>query len=332
VSRVARSLTTPRRRPRLGLSLELARLIRRAATTSDVIIIANAMFMPAVALSRSRLPIVWDTVECQTLHYQRLPATPLNRLRLATWTLLERWAARRCVVAVAIGDEEAATWRELRPELAGKLVTVDHSAPARPRTACDGRRLLEARLGQAVDGPVLLFLGTLRAKHNAAAARWLLDVLAPTLGEDVTLVLCGPGTETLRSRATDAATVAGLGYVSDVDALIAAADICLAPLASGAGVHTKVLHYLAHGRPVLGTPVAFEGLAGAPGLVPVSLDEFPQRLEALLDHPEPTADAVERARQQRGWLEVNHSHSHVVEQWRTTLSFDAAPEAGLSPA
>jgi hypothetical protein len=320
VSRVARSLTTPRRRPRLGLSLELARLIRRAATTSDVIVIANAMFMPAVALSRSRLPIVWDTVECQTLHYRRLPATPLNRLRLAAWTMLERWAAKRCVVAVAIGDEEATAWRLLRPELAGKLVTVDHSAPAQPRTACDGRRLLEARLGRAVQGPVLLFLGTLRAKHNAAAARWLLDVLAPTLHEDVTLVLCGPGSEDLHAHATSVATVAGLGYVSDVDALIAAADVCLAPLASGAGVHTKVLHYLAHGRPVLGTPVAFEGLAGAPGVVIVSLAEFPRGLKTLLDTPEPADQAVERSRLQRSWLEMSHSHSHIVEQWRKTLS------------
>jgi glycosyltransferase involved in cell wall biosynthesis len=319
VPHLARALSVPRRRPWRGMSWELVRLIRREAAGSDAVVIASAMFMPAVALSRTRLPLIWDTVECQTLHYRRLRRTPMNLFRLAAWTWLERWTARRSAIAIAIGDEEACAWRRLRPELNGKLVTVDHSAPAQPRSARQGRMYLEAELGRPVDGPVLLFVGTLRAKHNAAAARWLLEVLAPTLGDHVTLVLCGRGSEALRPLPTRA-TVAALGFVEDVDALIAAADVCLAPLASGAGVHTKVLHYLAHGRQVLGTPVAFEGLAGAPGLIPVTLADLPRRLRRLIEQPESAADADDRARRQRAWLEVNHSHAHVVDQWRITLS------------
>ena len=326
---LARELTGPRRRPWRGLSLELARLIRREAAGSDVVIITSAMFMPAVALSMTRLPIVWDTVECQTLHYQRLPPTPLNLLRRVAWKLLERWTARRS--AIAIGDEEAAAWRRLYPQLDGKLVTIDHSAPAVTRSGADGRAILAERVGHSIDGPVVLFVGTLRAKHNAAAARWLLESLAPSLPTGVTLVLCGPGSEALRPGATSA-TVATLGYVEDVDALIAGATVCVAPLASGAGVHTKVLHYLAHGRPVLGTRVAFEGLAGAPGLTTAPLAGFAQTLLRMLEQPESAAASSLRAESQRAWLELTHGRKHIVDQWRTTLSFELPAEPLLNSA
>jgi len=53
--------------------------------------------------------------------------------------------------------------------------------------------------------------------------------------------------------------------VDEIDSIIDSADLCLAPLATGAGVKTKVLHYLAHGKRIAGTPIAFEGLSGAPG-------------------------------------------------------------------
>src|SRR5207302_9564778 len=142
--------------------------------------------------------------------------------------------------------------------LRGKLATVDHAAFTSTRTDGESRRELERLLGRAPDGPLLVFVGRVAAKHNARAARWIIDVLAPSLPEAATVVLCGLGSERLRSRGRGA-RVAALGKVDDVDSVIAAADLCLAPLASGAGVKTKVLHYLAHGRRIAGTPVALEG-------------------------------------------------------------------------
>ena len=114
-------------------------------------------------------------------------------------------------------------------------------------------------------GPVLLFVGNLLGKHNADAARWLLEELAPRLPADCTLVLAGPGTDEVPPPESTSALVCRLGAVSDIDAVIAGADLCLAPLAAGAGVKTKVLHYLAHAKPVVATPVAREGIEDAPG-------------------------------------------------------------------
>src|SRR4029077_5377256 len=121
--------------------------------------------------------------------------TASNRAKQLVWLWLERWAARRCRLAIAIGEVEASEWRRIHRSLRDRVVTVDHAAFASPRAVASDHADLARRLGQPVTGPVLVFVGTMRAKHNAAAARWILDVLAPSLPQSTTVVLCGPGTE-----------------------------------------------------------------------------------------------------------------------------------------
>ena len=110
-----------------------------------------------------------------------------------------------------------------------------------------------------------------------------------------------------------------MGSVADVDTVVAAADICLAPLAGGAGIKTKVLHYLAHGKRTVGTPAAFEGLSGAPGLFVASLEELPALVRRLCEEHEDQRTAEERARRQRTWLEDHHGRAHVRAQWEEVL-------------
>ena len=314
----ARSLAVPRQKAKRGFSLELVRLIRRSAADADVVILANAMFMPALALARVRLPMVWDTNECQTLHYDRLAPSASNRAKRFVWWGLENWAARRSRVAVAISATEAVDWQRLHPVLRGKVVTVDHSPFSSQRTAAASRAKLEELLGGSVSGPVLVFVGTMTAKHNAAAGRWIVEVLAPSLPAATTVVLCGRGSELLHA-AGGGARVACLGSVDDIDSVIAAADLCLAPLASGAGVKTKVLHYLAHGRRVAGTPVAFEGIEGAPGVFEAPLDELPALVARLCVDVESPVVAQGRSRAQREWMECHHGLQHVAAQWNEVL-------------
>ena len=313
-----RAIHTPARKPRHGFSVELALLIRRAARDCDALILTNAMFMPVVALSGVRLPVLWDTNECQTLHYRRLRPTATNRGRRAAWWRLERWAARRSSLAVATGDVEAASWLAIHPQLRGRMVTVDHAPFTESRLAGEARIQLGRWLPPSAEGPVVVFVGTLAAKHNAAAASWICDVLTASLPPAVTILLCGQGTERLRPP-SGGARVVGLGVVDDVDAVIASADLCIAPLASGAGVKTKVLHYLAHGRQVAGTAVAFEGLDGAPGLVEASLPRLPEVIARLVAVPESAAAAERRAALQRTWLERRHGRSRVRAQWAAAL-------------
>jgi hypothetical protein len=316
----ARAIHVPSRRPWRGFSMEWARLIRHYARDADAVIVSNAMFMPAVEVSGTRLPMIWDTNECQTLHYERLERTSSNRAKQLIWWGLERWAARRCRVAVAIGQAEASEWRRIHAPLRGKLMTVDHAAfvPDRPIEA--GGSDLAERLGGLLHRPILLFVGTIAAKHNAVAARWLIEVLAPSLPDTATIVICGPGSDQLVGGGKAGARVVLLGAVDDVDATIATADLCLAPLATGAGVKTKVLHYLAHGKRVAGTPIAFEGLSGAPGLLEAPLDGLPDLITRIIAAPESAEAARSRMAAQHAWLAEHHGRPLIVDQWRNVLA------------
>jgi Glycosyl transferase family 2/Glycosyl transferases group 1/Glycosyltransferase Family 4 len=318
----ARRLEWPAEKPRFGFSLAFARLIRAEARDSDLLIVANAMFMPALALSGVRLPMVWDTNECQTLHYDRLERTGANRAKRVIWWGLERWAAGRCRVAVAISTSEASEWRRIHPVLRDRVVTVNHTPFASQRSAEASRAKLAQLVGGPLGGPVLVFVGTMTAKHNAAAGRWIVDVLGPSLPETTTIVICGPGSELLQPRGRGA-RLACLGSVEDIDSVIAAADLCLAPLASGAGVKTKVLHYLAHGRRVAGTPVAFEGLEGAPGVFEAPMDSLATLVARLATQTETAETAETRAAAQREWIQCHHGREQVAAQWNGVLNAPA---------
>ena len=124
----------------------------------------------------------------------------------------------------------------------------------------------------------------------------------------------------MTSEQGSGAAVVGLGAVEDVDSVVAAADLCLAPMAAGAGVSTKVLHYLAHGQRVAGTPIAFEGIADAPGLHSATLDDLPELVARLCREEESAPVAERRIRSQQEWMDTHHGRAHVTEQWKRVLA------------
>src|SRR3984957_6302365 len=87
----AASLRAPRRRTTEYLSMDLVRLIRTSAGSRTCLIRTHPMFSPAIIPSGIKLPLIWDTNECQTLHYRRLDQTMSNRAKRVVWFLLERW-------------------------------------------------------------------------------------------------------------------------------------------------------------------------------------------------------------------------------------------------
>jgi hypothetical protein len=284
----------------------------------DCVVVESALLL--AALPRLAVPLCWDTNECESLHYARLPPSTLTRARGLAWRVLERWSARRAAVVVAVSDAEAQAWRTLVPEAVAKVRVVRHVLPAPPslpmEAAPDRRR-------PALDLPprYVLLLGNLSAKHNAAAARWAVRNLPEVLPPGVALVLAGPGSERLaagtRGGLPAPSPVLALGEVADADELVRRAAVCLAPLASGAGVKTKVLHYLAHGRPVLGTPLAFEGIEDAPGCHSAPLAELPARLRELLEDP---AASEAPAPVRRSWAAERGDPRRQAAEWRGVLA------------
>jgi hypothetical protein len=308
------------RRPlRLGWSIELTREVRRRARDVDAIIVVSALLLPAVRAARPRVPVLWDSTECETLHYSRVATTFENRLRGAVWRMIERWAVAQTDVIIAISETEAVWWNRLFRGAHGKVAVVHHHSLVRLFPHKASRVDLEQLCGKSLRRKVLLFVGNVAAKHNAVAATWLVRELGPQLPPDCSLVLAGPGTESLTPPRPQARQILCLGDVSDIDTVIAGADVCLAPLAAGAGVKTKILDYVAHGRPILATPVAIEGIEDAPGVYTAELHQFGPRLAELLSHPDDSEEVRNREHAQRLWMRARHGGDLVADQWCAVL-------------
>lgn len=292
--------------PVFALGARARRSLRSAIARSDVVLVCSALLLPAVVLAGPRRPIVWDTIELETLHYSRLPTSPSVLVKRLVWYLLERWSTRKADVVVAISVVEARHWTRLFPGSREKLMVADHAVPHEARPAA----LASERSASVV------FVGDCRAKQNNAAAKWTLEHLVPVLGGRARLVMAGLGTD---GMAADSPDVELLGFVEDVSEVIARAQVCIAPLLAGAGVKTKVLDYVRQGCRVLATPVAMEGIEDCPGVTVAGLGEFPEALVGLLDSPEDAEHAASRRVAQAQWYEEHCGQAHLTEQWTAIL-------------
>ena len=136
--------------------------------------------------------------------------------------------------------------------------------------------------------PLLLFVGNFNHPPNVDAARFLLDDVLPGVrrrhpGVVVTVAGDGPPAS-LRARAGGDVHVPG--FVADLEPLMRAATIVVAPLRSGGGMRVKVLEALAAGKAMVGTSRAFEGMgviAGRHALIADDEHGFIESVARLLD-------------------------------------------------
>lgn len=133
-----------------------------------------------------------------------------------------------------------------------------------------------------VDPTALLFFANFDRPENRDAARWFALEVLPEIRvarPDVSLTLLGNGSDRL-SKELACTGVHGTGFVEDPSPYFSRCVLAVAPLLAGAGVKFKVLESLSAGVPVVGTPIAVEGIAPQSGLICSQQAEFAR---AVLD-------------------------------------------------
>jgi glycosyltransferase involved in cell wall biosynthesis len=117
----------------------------------------------------------------------------------------------------------------------------------------------------AREGGTLLFVGNLAQLPNADAALWLCTEIFPRIAAEYPgagLSIIGRGASpALRAAATDP-RIRILNFVEDLRPHFLHAGVFIAPLRLGGGIKIKMLDALAHGCPVVTTPVGAEGITG----------------------------------------------------------------------
>lgn len=174
----------------------------------------------------------------------------------------------------------------------------------------------------------LLFVGSLNYEPNAQGVEWFACEVAPRVRERVGAIevrVAGPG-----RRGPDLPGVDYVGRVDDLAAEYAAAHAAVVPLRVGAGTRLKVVEALAHGVPLVSTPVGVEGYEiedGVHALVadePVALAERIALLDASLRGDGRLAaslvDAGFGLARDYFWPRIGERLARAYEEWAASSS------------
>jgi glycosyltransferase involved in cell wall biosynthesis len=205
-------------------------------------------------------------------------------LEMRAWERYERAVARRAdaVVALTGRDRDA-----MLPYAGSTPLVVIPLGSAAPERALDPA-------GQAP--PSVLFVGSFHHPPNVEAAARLAGSIFPRVrrrcpdaelhlvGDGPPLDLAGPG-------------VTVTGRVPDVEPWLDRAAVVAAPLSSGGGMRVKVLEALAAGKAVVASPLAAEGLQGAPLLLAETDEETADAIAGLIEDRDRRVALASRARE-----------------------------------
>lgn len=195
----------------------------------------------------------------------------------------ERLLATRFDASVFVSREEAALFRRLAPESAGRVHHVSNGVDARyfdPQASHPDP--------YPPGGPVLVFTGAMDYRANVDAVVWFCEAVLPRVqkaipGARFCIVGANP-TPTVRALAAkEGVTVTGA--VPDVRPYLAHAAVSVAPLRVARGVQNKVLEAMSMALPVVATPAAVEGIEAGHGLEPwlaEEPDDLVRRVEQVL--------------------------------------------------
>jgi sugar transferase (PEP-CTERM/EpsH1 system associated) len=170
----------------------------------------------------------------------------------------DQHVAARFDHALFVSEHEAALFRSLAPDSAGRVLAIGNGVDS-----AYFQDDAEYRNPYAPEDEVLVFTGAMDYWANVDAVTWFAQEVFPEVARlrpraRFYIVGARPA-EAVTRLAAPGITVTG--SVEDVRPYLAHARLVVAPLRIARGIQNKVLEGLAMGKPVLASPAAMEGIA-----------------------------------------------------------------------
>ena len=183
----------------------------------------------------------------------------------------QREALQRASLSRTLSSADAKKLKRLMPRFADKIHNVPSILTHEP-TVETGT--------STTNSSGILFVGNCSYPPNRAAAQFIIDNIAPHMSE-VPFYIAGRSSESLRIHSEN---VHALGFVDKISDVAQDCRIGIAPLSDGSGLKLKILTYLSHGLPVVGTEVAFAGFEDRRYLYKTTIDNFLTALLSVYDN------------------------------------------------
>jgi glycosyltransferase involved in cell wall biosynthesis len=236
---------------------------RKYLSSTDVIIVEGSLIPVGVAVAK----LLGKKVILDTHGINRLLARGFQKekglaylLRTLFWDILERLTTRLSDFVIVVSEKEKEFVVDTYGVARSKVFVVPNTLElTKPVERIQAAKVLRKRL-KLENKIVTCFVGDLRMVHNADAVEYITKTLAPSfwkMRKDVVFLIIGRGEDRFRCSFPN---VIFTGFLENPSLYISMSDICIAPLRVGCGVKTKVLQYLAHGKPIVTTPLGVEGI------------------------------------------------------------------------
>jgi len=180
--------------------------------------------------------------------------------RKILWDLLERFATTLSDRVIVVSEREKDFVQEEYKIPESKIFVVPNVIEIE-RRSYSKEELTNLRKRWGLENKIIVtFVGDLGSVQNKDAADYIINDLAPFLWakrKNVVFLIIGKGNENFKYNLPN---VVFTGFCKDIAPFLELSDVCIAPLRVGCGVKTKVLQYLAHGKPIVTTPIGIEGI------------------------------------------------------------------------
>lgn len=235
----------------------------------------------------------------------------------------ERQVAAGSDVSLFVSEAEAALFRRLAPESAGRIghlnngVDLDYFSPA---------HTFENPYG--AQSQVLVFTGAMDYWPNIDAVQWFAQAIFPEIlarQPQARFVIVGARPAAQVQALAQLPGVSVTGTVPDIRPYLAHARCAVAPLRIARGIQNKVLEAMSMGIPVLATPQAFEGISATPGRDLLVADGASALAEAALTLlQEPRDPALALGAEGRRLIERQYAWRQQLAVLDTLMEADAA--------